>query len=147
MPDYPENDGGASITSYEVRVVNRRDRLNGHGDSAAVSSEPESSSIAYKGAELGCTVSNLLPGRTYLLELRAVNKVGASAWSDAAEVVSGADAPDTPGAPTVAAKSPTCLLVSWTEPACNGAPISEYHLEWSPKQEQEAFSQVSHFRH
>ena len=142
---YPENDGGASVTSYEVRVVNRstsrRDRLNGHGDSA-LSSEPDSS-IAYKGTELACTVNSLQPGRVYSFELRAVNKIGTSVWSDTIEVMSGADAPEMPAPPTVTAKSSNCLLISWTEPASNGAPITEYHLEWSPKQETESFSQVS----
>ena len=55
----------------------------------------------YRGRETECVVASLLPGRPYLFQVRAFNRVGPGPWSDSLEVVSGAGAPDGPMAPHV----------------------------------------------
>ncbi|XP_037076178.1 fibronectin type-III domain-containing protein 3a-like [Pollicipes pollicipes] len=88
-----------------------------------------SSSRVYSGQDTECTVSCLLPGRPYLLQVRAVNRVGAGEWSEPLRMVSGAGPPDAPAPPDVTARSPHALLVRWREPATNGAAVTEYRLE------------------
>ena len=55
----------------------------------------------YRGRETECVVASLLPGRPYLFQVRAFNRVGPGPWSDSLEVVSGAGSPDGPMAPHV----------------------------------------------
>ena len=59
----------------------------------------------YRGRETECVVASLLPGRPYLFQVRAFNRVGPGPWSDSLEVVSGAGAPDSPTAPHVQCRS------------------------------------------
>jgi len=89
--------------------------------------------IVYDGPELSCVLSNLLPGRTYPIKLRAVNEVGKGDWSETVELTTGASNPEAPQAPSIAVRSASCLLIYWHEPANNGSPIIEYRLECSAK--------------
>lgn len=84
---------------------------------------------AYRGKETECIVNRLLPGRAYLFQIRAFNRIGAGEWSDPLEVISGAGAPDTPSAPKVATKTSHIVIVSWTEPLNNGSAITEYRVQ------------------
>ena len=67
----------------------------------------------------------------------------AGPWSEDVSLVSGAAVPDSPVVPCVHCKSPHSCTVTWEVPECNGAPISEYKLEWQPKDNN--FLQVSIF--
>ena len=83
----------------------------------------------YRGRDTECVVASLLPGRPYLLQVRAHNRAGHGPWSSPLEVVSGAGAPDTPKEPRASAKSGTVASVAWDEPINNGAVITGYRLE------------------
>lgn len=83
----------------------------------------------YRGHETECVVASLLPGRPYLFQVRAFNRVGPGPWSDSLEVVSGAGAPDVPLSPRVTCRSPTVSLIEWNEPSFNGAVVTEYRLQ------------------
>lgn len=61
-------------------------------------------------------------------------------WSDSFEATSGAGSPDMPKDVQAVPRSPHCIYVSWTEPANNGAAITEYRLE--SKKEDEEFELV-----
>ncbi|XP_039078298.1 fibronectin type III domain containing protein 3C1-like [Hyaena hyaena] len=39
------------------------------------------------------------------------------------------------GTPVVTCKGPTCVVVSWEIPVCNGAEITDYRLEWGQAEE------------
>lgn len=54
-------DGGSPITCYSVEM------------SSVEKDEPKE---IYQGSETECTVSNLLPGKTYSFRLHAANKMG-----------------------------------------------------------------------
>ena len=83
----------------------------------------------YRGRETDCVVASLLPGRPYLFQVRAFNRVGPGPWSESLEVVSGAGAPDCPEAPGIQCRSPTTALLEWNEPSFNGAVVTEYRLQ------------------
>jgi len=84
---------------------------------------------AYRGKDTSYTVTGLLPGRSYLFQIRAYNRIGAGLWSDPLEVISGAGSPDAPLEPKVTPKSSHSVLVSWTEPLNNGSAVTEYKLQ------------------
>jgi len=48
-------------------------------------------------------------------------------------VLTGPGVPEAPKHPDVHCKSPHAAVLSWDEPCGNGAPISEYRLEWQAK--------------
>ncbi|XP_015927182.1 fibronectin type-III domain-containing protein 3A [Parasteatoda tepidariorum] len=109
----PEYDGGSEMTEFEVEITN-----------------PDNSArIAYKGVGTDCVVAGLFPGRLYGFKVRAYNKVGAGPWSDVFEVTSGAGSPDAPQNIQITPRSAHVVFISWTEPANNGAIITEYRLE------------------
>ena len=60
IADYPDYDGGARISEYEVLMTN-----------------PDNSTReVYRGGDCDCVVAGLLPGRYYLFQVRASNKAG-----------------------------------------------------------------------
>lgn len=106
--------GGAAVTAYELQVSDEDD---------------SHARTAYRGPDLDCTVAGLLPGRTYLFRVRALNSVGAGPWSEPLQAQSGAGAPDVPANLAVQVRGPTCAGVSWDDAVCHGVPVSEYQLE------------------
>jgi len=58
-------------------------------------------------------------------------------YSEPLQTATGAGVPDTPSAPEVHFKSPTVAVIGWQEPFCNGAPITEYHVEWAFREDHE----------
>ncbi|TRY90899.1 hypothetical protein DNTS_021967 [Danionella cerebrum] len=111
----PQVDGGSAVSSYSLEMF---------------APQVEDSREVYQGSELDCTVGSLLPGRTYGFRIRAANRAGYGPFSERSEVTTGPGAPEACRSPHVTCKSPTCALVSWEAPVCNGAPVSEFRLEW-----------------
>ncbi|XP_054244463.1 fibronectin type-III domain-containing protein 3a-like isoform X1 [Indicator indicator] len=111
----PSIDGGSGITEYILEMAN---------------SEQEERRQVYQGPAAEHLVSSLLPGRTYCFWVRAANKAGFGPHSDKAEVSTAPGPPDQCCKPLITCKSATCAVVSWESPACNGADISEYRVDW-----------------
>ncbi|XP_076435428.1 fibronectin type-III domain-containing protein 3A-like [Babylonia areolata] len=122
----PLNDGGSPVTQFAVQMI----------------SPDQSRREAYRGPGRDCVVAGLMPGQLYLFQVRAFNKVGGGPWSEPLEVTSGAAAPDAPPTPQVTPHSPHLVTVTWEEPPGNGAPVSEYRLEWDREQDGVEFSQL-----
>ncbi|XP_036380108.1 fibronectin type-III domain-containing protein 3A-like isoform X1 [Megalops cyprinoides] len=110
----PQVDGGSPVSCYSLEVGGVQEEYR----------------EVHQGPELDCTVSSLLPGRTYGFRLRAANKAGYGPFSERCEVTTGPGAPEPCRAPHIACRSPTCAVVSWEAPPCNGAQVSEFRLEW-----------------
>jgi hypothetical protein len=139
----PDQDGGSPVINYELKLILQQEPSQDLVTTSAKDSNNNnnSSEIDIKCADLACVLTTLLPGRAYQAKLRAVNKVGPGPWSDELEFVSGAGSPEPPSTPTIQARSASFLLIQWSEPCNNGAPITDYRLEWSLKDS----SQVSFF--
>ncbi|CAG7731816.1 unnamed protein product [Allacma fusca] len=109
----PDWDGGSPVNQYEVGCTTP-DNLTQE---------------AYRGKETDCFVNRLLPGRAYLFQIRAFNRIGAGPWSDPLEVVSGAGAPDVPAPVQVHTKTAHMVILSWAEPLNNGSAVTEYRVQ------------------
>ncbi|CRL01169.1 CLUMA_CG014459, isoform B [Clunio marinus] len=131
----PHYQGGAPVTEYELE-------LEGVLNDGAEKTKQRV--VAYRGKESYCVVKDLLPGESYTTHVRAVNRIGAGEWSEEFCFRAGSAPPSKPLAPDVQIRSSTNLFVQWREPQCNGAPILDYKLESSVKQEEDAFSVVYH---
>ncbi|KAK3095390.1 hypothetical protein FSP39_014126 [Pinctada imbricata] len=123
---YPDYDGGAPVSEFAAQMI----------------TPDNTSREVYKGHDLDCIVAGLSPGRPYLFQVRAFNRVGGGPWSDPLEVVSGAGVPDPPKSPVVTCRSPQSAIVCWEAPVNNGATITDYKLEWQHKSDVTDFSQL-----
>lgn len=110
---WPELDGGSPVTEFEIDMT----------------SPDNKTKAVYRGRETECVVASLLPGRPYLFQVRAFNRVGHGPWSESLEVVSGAGAPESPLAPQIQCRSPVTAIIDWNEPSFNGAAVTEYRLQ------------------
>lgn len=128
----PLYQGGAPVTEYELE-------LEGILNDGAEKTKQRV--VAYRGKESYCVVKDLLPGESYTTHVRAVNRIGTGEWSEEFSFRAGSAPPTKPLAPEVQVRSATNLFVQWREPQTNGAPILDYKLETSVKQQEEdAFS-------
>ncbi|XP_055644682.1 fibronectin type-III domain-containing protein 3A isoform X2 [Toxorhynchites rutilus septentrionalis] len=129
MWDKPDYNGGAPVLEYEMEVETTNKLRNS----------------CYRGKEQFCVVKDLSPGEMYTVQVRAINRIGASDWSEEYCFHAGAARPDPPSEPSITVRSPTHLIVIWEEPHCNGAPISEYILQSSTRDGDDApFQTVYH---
>lgn len=60
--DYPDYDGGSQVTEFEVLMTN----------------SDSTSRIVYAGPDFDCAVAGLTAGKTYIFQVRALNKAGVS---------------------------------------------------------------------
>lgn len=112
----PDYNGGAAVTEFEMELEHV---------------ETRSRQIIYRGKEAFCVATGLLPGELYSVQVRSINRIGFGPWSDEMTFTAGADLPCPPDALEAAVRSPNHMRVSWEEPRTNGAPISEYRLEYA----------------
>lgn len=122
--DKPEYNGGAIVIEFEVEL----ERVESH-----------TRQIIYRGKEPFCVATGLHPGELYGVQVRSINRIGHGPWSDEMTFTAGADLPCAPELIDAVPQSPTHLLVSWTKPKTNGAPISEYKLEYTTDERLENF--------
>ena len=129
--DAPRSNGGAPITGYQYRI-------DGSGDWISIGS-----------TETTHTISGLRNGKTYVIELRAVNaegtgaaaKTSATPWSKPENTPPGntppedtpvATVPAAPAAPTLMMPDNGGLAVAWTAPDNDGGSvITGYTLQWT----------------
>ena len=109
----PANNG-ASISDYDVRY--RAGNSGGWTDAN------------YNGTGTSTTISSLANGTSYQVQVRARNSVDWGGWSNSASATPAA-APDAPGTPGLTVGNAQ-LGVSWSEPANNGASISDYDVRY-----------------
>ena len=105
--------GGSPITGYQLQYSSNGGAWTPSAPLTATSGQP---------------VLGLVNGTAYIFQVRAVNAVGESAWSQPSGPVTPATVP---GLPTVTAVSGNAqATVSWTAPANGGSPITRYELQY-----------------
>ncbi len=118
----PAHDGGAAITSYDVRSI-------ATSADETVDANWTPSAGAWTSGALEHRLTGLSNGVSYDVQVRAVNRVGAGDWSAISE-----GTPRTvPGAPAVETVSGgrRSLTVAWSAPAGGvGAAISSYAMQY-----------------
>ena len=112
---------GAAITDYDVRY-------RPVTDPASAWTEWNDTDTS---TTIGATITGLDNGTRYDVQVRATNSAGDSDWSDATRATPAPAVPTQPGAPTLTPGN-TQLTVSWTEPATNGAAITDYDVRYRP---------------
>ena len=113
----PADDGGVRITHYRVEV-----RAGNSGPWRDVGTYAANSRM---------TITGLTGGQSYQVRVRAVNGVGAGAWSAIASATTtdSATLPGAPPAPTLTVGGDKQIDVEMTAPADGGAPITGYDTE------------------
>ena len=110
----PANDGGSPVTGYDIQK-------------SPATGTPAWSNVGSVGTATSSTVTGLTPNTSYIFRVRAVNAIGAGAWSAPSPAVR---ATTVPGAPTGVVGSnvtSTSVDVSWVAPADNGGqPVDMY---------------------
>ena len=121
----PPPDNGAPIEYYQLRF---------RAEDREAWLEPDN---RFPPETKSVTAGNLMNGTEYEVQVRAVNAVGESDWSESGRgtPVADAAAPDRPAAPTVEPGDAGELKVSWIPPPDNGAPIEYYQLRARPEDE------------
>ncbi|VDN98886.1 unnamed protein product [Rodentolepis nana] len=106
-----------------------------HSTPEHATSHTRDSRLVFAGSENNCEVRELHSGQMFTFRVRAKNCTG---WSDWSEWTTFATAPSPPNSllspPLVKPTSPTSVHVSWeAAEETNGAPITEYRVEFQPK--------------
>ena len=118
----PADDGGADITSYDLRYIR-----NDTQDKADANWTVQDS--AWTSGDLEYTLTGLASGVKYDTQVRAVNSVGAGPWS-ATATSAPATVPDAPFFGLHAFWDRT-LWFSWIEPDDDGgAPVTSYDMRY-----------------
>ena len=118
----PAEDGGATITRYDLRYIET-------DDDETVDGNWHIERLIWASGDLEYTLKRLLNGTGYDVQVRAYNEAGEGAWSG---TQSGTPR-TTPGAPTIDSVTPgnTELTVAWSAPKANGgADVSSYNLRY-----------------
>ena len=123
----PTGNGGSALTDYDVqyRACTATPKTCASSPTWGNWSEWNSSDT---GTTPRATITGLTNGTKYEVQVRAANRSGDGQWSTSAGAIP-AKAPDAPSAPTVNVWN-TELQVSWPEPAANGAPITDYDVQY-----------------
>jgi predicted phage tail protein len=107
----PASNGGSAITRYEVQVLN------------GATNAPVGALRTAAANATQLTVTGLTNGTAYRFRVRAVNTIGASAFSANSNVVTPATVPGAPASVTGnsgAVGGALTTAISWTAPANNG---------------------------
>ncbi len=122
----PSGNGGSAVTGYKVQYRVKDTNQTQTGDQPG-----EWQSHAHTGTGTTATIGSLTNGTAYQVQVRATNRSGDSAWSASTDATP-AKKPDAPAAPTLT-KGARQLTASWTAPADNGAPITDYDVRYRVK--------------
>ena len=124
----PTATGGAPITDYDVQYRACTATPKTCTTSPTWGAWKSLSGTADPGKNATATISNLTNGTAYEVRVRAANRAGQSGWSSSASAVPAA-VPDAPAAPTPVVWNAE-LRVSWSPPAANGSPITDYDVRY-----------------
>ena len=110
----PSDNGGSAIDGYDVEW-----RQGTEGDWTE---------LDHTGLVRSAVITGLTNGQEYQVQVRANNSVASGNWSGTS-LATPSTTPAQVGLPGLVVKSES-LIVSWVEPANNGAPISDYDVQY-----------------
>ena len=117
----PTDIGGSAVTSYDLRYI-RADAA----DKSGLNWTPVNA--IWTSGELSYELTGLDRGRSYDLQMRAVNASGAGPWSPPMTGATLALAPESPAIESIQPRNGK-LIVEWSMPGFDGgAPISSYDV-------------------
>ena len=117
----PTDIGGSAVTSYDLRYI-RADAQ----DKSGLNWTPVNA--IWTSGELSYELTGLDRGRSYDLQMRAVNASGAGPWSPPMTGATLAIAPESPAIESIQPRNGK-LIVEWSVPGFDGgAPISRYDV-------------------
>ena len=117
----PTDIGGSAVTSYDLRYI-RADAA----DKSGLNWTPVNA--IWTSGELSYELTGLDRGRSYDLQVRAVNASGAGPWSPPMTGATLAIAPESPAIESIQPRNGK-LIVEWSVPGFDGgAPISRYDV-------------------
>ena len=131
----PGDTGAAEITSYDLRYIESASSDNADVNWTVVEG-------AWTTGSLSHTIEGLTAGAQYDIQVRAVNSLGAGAWS----AISSGAPQTTPGTPVIGSLTPGdgTLTVDWSAPMDDGGTgtwsttstsyccLTSKHQGWSP---------------
>ena len=120
---------GTAITDYDVQYRKCTASVTECGRNPTWGSWTDRTGETTSDTATSVTITGLTNGIPYQVQVRAANIVGGSAWSASVQETPANQPPDAPAAPTLTVPSQTSLGVSWTEPATNGQPITDYDVQ------------------
>ena len=124
-------DNGEAITDYDVQYracTLATDLTCSNSSTATWGAWTDRTGETNSDTGTSVTVTGLTNGTAYQVQVRATNAVDDGDWSPSATATP-ATKPDSPAAPTVNSWHAS-LRVSWTAPADNGAPITDYDVQY-----------------
>ena len=122
---------GGSLLVFWTAPANTGTNITGYDVRHRASGASLWTAHATSGAGRSITITGLVAGTPYDVQVRAVNNAGAGSWSPSGTAYPD-EAPGKPAAPAVSAASGSSLEVSWTAPANGGTAIKDYDVRHKP---------------
>ena len=141
-PDAPGNFRATTLSDYEIELTWNEPKDNGEPitgyqlERSRDGSADSWSQRATPGADATTYTDSSLDANTrYYYRVRAVNSVGAGAWSRSVSSMTQLTPPDAPSLTSVEADGPNAIIVTWEEPWYLGdLPITQYQVQWAKDQ-------------
>lgn len=130
---FRQRTNGLPFSSFDFEILDKKGEICQSWTDA--SSREETAEIL-KAGELRKPVKDLAPGESYTIRARVSNAVGPAAWSGPSDVFTmPPDIPHQPQPPLLENTSLRWIELKWFAPYANGAPITQYDLAYSMKDE------------
>ena len=123
------DDNGADISDYDVQYRACAATPRSCTSSPTWGSWTNRTGETTSDTATTVTITGLTNDTAYQVQVRAANSVGDSSWSSSATATPTAQKPAAPAAPTLSFGVQS-LDVSWSEPADNGADITDYDVRY-----------------
>ena len=141
-PDAPGNFRATTLSDYEIELTWNEPKDNGEPitgyqlERSRDGSADSWSQRATPGADATAHTDSSLDANTrYYYRVRAVNSVGAGAWSRSISAMTQLTPPDAPSLTSVEADGPNAIVVTWAEPWYLGdLPVTQYQVQWAKDQ-------------
>jgi len=124
---------GLPFASLEFEIIDAKGEVV--RAQADESSREETAEVLRTGA-FERSFKNLIPGSAYTIRARVSNAMGFAPWSRPSEVFkTPPDKPHTPQTPMLESTSLKWIELKWFPPYANGAPITEYDIIYSVRED------------